>query len=449
MAALIKRLAVDRLHIVGDIFDRGPHADRILDMLMEYHSLDIEWGNHDILWMGAAAGSAAVIRNNIAYGNMEVLESGYGISLRSLMLFAEKTYPEMELSAAAVRAVSVMLFKLEGQIIRRHPEYGMEERLLLDKMDLQKQTVRIAGEEYALRDAVFPTVDLEAPYALTEEEQLVMDELQLAFRNSERLHRHVSFLYSHGSMYNCYNQNLLFHGCIPLDEDGNLEGVTFGGRTYQGKAYMDYADRMARQAYFDEESTDCLDFMWYLWCGKRSPLSGRTIKTFERAFVADESTWEEPKNPYYTYCSTEQTCSMILREFGLYAAPSHVINGHTPVRVISGESPVRANGKLIVIDGGFCKAYQKSTGIAGYTLIYNSHGMRIKAHRPFESVEKALEENKDIESQTEVFETERKRMMIGDTDIGIEVAQTIDDLHALLAAYREGIITQELEAADY
>nr|WP_122013350.1 fructose-1,6-bisphosphatase [Maliibacterium massiliense] len=447
LAALIKRLAVDHLHIVGDIFDRGAHADKIMDLLMSHHSLDIEWGNHDILWMGAASGSeaciAAVIRNNIAYGNMEMLESGYGISLRSLVMFAATCYQGQEdVLAAARKAISVILFKLEGQLIRRHPEYNMQEHLLLDKIDYDNATVRVGAHTYAMRDVDLPTVAQDDPYRLCPEEEQVMEELRAAFQNSARLHRHIGFLYARGAMYRCFNNNLLFHGCIPLDHDGNFDSVTFDGRTYQGKAYMDYADRMARQAYFGKENQNALDFMWYLWCGKKSPLSGRSVRTFERTFIADESAWEEPKNAYYTFCHTEQTCNMILREFGLYDAPCHIINGHTPVRAMDGESPIKAGGKLIVIDGGFCKAYQASTGIAGYTLIFNSHGMRIKAHRPFESVEAALQENKDIESKTNAFETKRRRMMVKDTDAGREIAENIADLQLLVAAYREGIIPQ-------
>ena len=444
LAALIKRLAVNRLHIVGDIFDRGAHADKIVDMLMAYHSLDIEWGNHDILWMGAASGSdaciAGVVRNNIHYGNMEILESGYGISLRPLSLFAREVYPDLEISTAATKAITVMMLKLEGQIIQRHPEYGMQERLLLGKIDHETGTITIEGRTYALKDTNFPTIDPGEPYALSAGEAQVLVELRQAFEGSERLHSHIEFLYQRGSMYRRYNGNLLFHGCVPLDHEGNFEGIHFDGQTIHGRAYMDYADRMARQAYYGEKSLHTMDFMWYLWCGLKSPLAGRIMKTFERAFIEDQQAWVEPQNPYFAYCNTEQTCNMILREFGLYGASSRIINGHTPVKVIKGDSPIRAGGKLLIIDGGFCKAYQKTTGIAGYTLIFNSHGMRIKAHSHFTSVTDVLRENVDIESETDIFATEEKRLMVMDTDEGKKIADRITDLHALVAAYRDGVV---------
>ena len=443
LAKLIKRLAVDHLHIVGDIFDRGSSADHIIELLMKYHSLDIEWGNHDILWMGAACGSEAcianVLRNNIKYNNIEILENAYAISLRSLTLFAEKTYPTLPPMKAALKAISVILFKLEGQIIMRHPEYEMVDRLLLDKMDLQKGIVRIDKEEYALNDTYFPTLQSGDTYLLTEEEKQVMEDLKSAFCNSQVLRSHVEFLYEKGSIYRCYNGNLLFHGCIPLDEKGEFDGMKINGRVYRGKEYMDYAQRTARLAYY-EPNESRLDFMWYLWCGKKSPLSGRNIKTFERTFIMDEKAWEEEKNPYYRFYQQEGVCARILDAFGLHSPMSHIINGHTPIKVADGESPVKANNRLVVIDGGFCKAYQKTTGIAGYTLIYNSHGMRLKAHQPFESIEKVLEENKDIESTSNFFELEPERVMIKDTDNGKKILETIRDLELLLAAYRRGTI---------
>ena len=405
LSSLIKRLAVDHLHIVGDIFDRGERPDAILNMLMQHHSLDIEWGNHDILWMGAACGSqaciAAVVRNCLSYNNISVLEQGYGISLRPLVLFAEKMYDEADPNKAAKKAISIILFKLEGQIIRRNPDYGMQERLLLDKVNFDDATIEIDGVVHELKEKRFPTINRMDPYALDPAEREIMDELEKLFRESEQLQRHVTFLYNHGSMYRKFNGNLLFHGCVPLDEDGNLKALHFGGRIYQGKSYMDYADSIARRAYFSDDRTQKeLDFMWYLWCGSNSPLSGRVVKTFERTFLADESTWKEPKNPYYRYQDSEPVCRMLLREFGLYSENSHIINGHTPIHVMEGEKPLKANGRLIVIDGGFCKAYQKTTGIAGYTLIFNSHGMRLKSHQPFSGMEAALSENLDIDSQS-------------------------------------------------
>ena len=409
LAALIKRLAVDHLHIVGDIFDRGPCADRIMDLLMNYHSLDIEWGNHDILWMGAAAGSeaciATVIRNNLKYHNIRILENSYGISLRDLTLFAEKLYPDTEPMEAALKAISVLLFKLEGQVILRNPDYQMTDKLLLHQVNVQNHTVCIAGTDYEICEETFPTVSFdpsnpEVSYELTVEEKQVMEGLRMAFVGSVRLRQHMDFLYQKGSMYRIFNGNLLFHGCVPLDESGNLEGVVFHQKRYRGRDYLDYAERIARRAWSKDATQKELDFMWYLWCGRKSPLSGRNIKTFERTYVKDKSTWHEASNPYYQYYEQEKICNMILHEFNLYSDRSHIINGHTPVRTSRGEHPVRANGRLMVIDGGFCKSYHKTTGIAGYTLIFNSHGIRIKSHQPFQSVYAALTENKDIESRS-------------------------------------------------
>ena len=447
LAGLIKRLAVDHLHIVGDIFDRGACADRIMDLLMQYHSLDIEWGNHDILWMGAAAGSkaciATVVRNNLKYNNTKILENSYGISLRNLALFAEKIYPDEEPMKAALKAISVMLFKLEGQVILRNPDYNMTDKLLLHKVNVEKQTVEIDGTEYAIKEEAFPTVnfdsgDMEDVYQLSEEEEQVLEGLRMAFVNSIRLRQHIDFLYQKGSMYRIFNGNLLYHGCVPLDESGNLEGVAFGKKRYHGREYLDYAERIARRAWSKDARQKDRDFMWYLWCGRKSPLSGRNIKTFERTYVLDENTWFEQSNPYYKFYHEEKVCNMILHEFGLYSERSHIINGHTPVRTSKGEHPVRANGKLLVIDGGFCKSYHKTTGIAGYTLIFNSHGIRIKSHQPFQSVYAALTENKDIESKSELVETEKERLMVRDTDDGKKIKEDIEGLKMLLRAYRSG-----------
>lgn len=450
LSSLIKRLAVDHLHIVGDIFDRGERPDAILNMLMDHHSLDIEWGNHDILWMGAACGSqaciAAVVRNCLSYNNISVLEQGYGISLRPLVLFAEKMYDEEDPNKAAKKAISIILFKLEGQIIRRNPEYQMEDRLLLDKVDYENASIELGGKTYPLKEKHFPTVDRDDPYKLSQAEREIMDELEKLFLESEQLQRHVEFLYSHGSMYQVFNGNLLFHGCVPLDEDGALKAIHLEGRIYQGRSYMDYADMAARRVFFNEDPPQrYLDFMWYLWCGSNSPLSGRVVKTFERTFIEDKSTWEEPKNPYYEYQSSEPVCRMLLREFGLYSENSHIINGHTPVHVNQGENPLKAHGRLIVIDGGFCKAYQKTTGIAGYTLIFNSHGMRLKSHQPFSGMEAALEENMDIDSESQQVVTFPKRVMVADTDTGERLKEQIADLEDLLTAYREGWIAAKAE----
>lgn len=434
LSGLIKRLAVDHLHIVGDVFDRGKSADKVIDLLMMCHSLDIEWGNHDILYMGAACGSKAcianVVRNSIKYDTVRTLESGYGISLRSLALFAEKTYKNKTPMDAALKAVSVIQFKCEGQVIKRRPEYDMDDRLLLDKIKDGK--VEIGGKLYELNDNDFPTVNPDNPYELTAEENSVLDGLKAAFVNSVRLGKHVEFLYEKGSMYKRHNSNLLYHGCVPLTADGELDEVGCLGDTFKGKAFLDKADETARGAFFKrrKELSD-IDFMWYLWCGKKSPLCGRNIKTFERTFIDDKSVWKEEKNPYYKFYETEKTCDMILAEFGL-GKGSHIVNGHTPVRTVKGELPIRAGGKLIVIDGGFCEAYHDTTGIAGYTLIYNSHGLRLKAHEPFLSVDEALRENKDIHSDSEIIETEDRRVMVEDTDNGADIRCEIEDLYDLL-----------------
>ncbi len=448
LASLIKRLAVDRLHIVGDIFDRGPRPDSIMELLIRHHAVDVEWGNHDILWMGAASGSeaciATVVKNSVAAGNMAVLENGYGISLRRLAMFAQQVYAPAG-PDALLRAISVLMFKLEGQVILRHPEYEMEDRLLLGKIDRERRCVTVEGKEYRMNTIFFPTVDPEDPYALTQEEQEILDGLKQDFHQSGPLRRHMQFLYENGSMYRCYNQNLLFHGCIPLNEDGTLMTVTVDGVPARGRELMDRFEQIARKAYFspswDQRKWYYNDSMWYLWCGKRSPLFGRSKMTaFERLFVEDRSAWAEQKNPYYTYCHSEETCRMLLWEFGLMSPHSHIINGHVPVRAAEGESPVKANGKLIVIDGGFCRAYHKATGIAGYTLVYSSHGMRILSHGPFDTTEKAVEENKDIVSHSDPFEPVAARVMVMDTDNGNQISERIFQLTLLLNAYRQGLL---------
>ncbi len=443
LASLIKRLAVDRLHIVGDIYDRGESADKVVDLLMKHHSIDIEWGNHDILWMGAASGSKAcianVVRNCVKYNTVKTLESGYGISLRNLALFAEKTYSNKRPMDAALKAISVIQFKLEGQVIMRNPDFDMDDRLLLDKIDFENGTVVSDGITYKLSDTDFPTVDRENPYELSDEETAVIDELKAAFVSSIRLKNHIAFIYDNGSMYKIYNENLLYHGCVPLTESGELDEVKLFCESLKGKELFDFADMMARHAFFAKQKfLPELDFMWYLWCGKKSPLCGRIIKTFERSFIRDKKAWNEDKNPYYKYYYNRETCEMILSEFGLSSAASHIVNGHTPVRTVKGELPIRADGKLLVIDGGFCKDYHEKTGIAGYTLIYNSHGLRLKAHHPFESVNDALNENKDIHSDSEIVETESTRVMVEATDDGERIISAINDLRELLKTYRDG-----------
>ena len=447
LSALIKRLAVDHLHIVGDLFDRGADADKIIELLLDYPSLDIQWGNHDVLWMGAAAGNEAcianVVRNNVRYNNIRILESGYGISLRRLQLFAEKTY-EGTPAKAMVKAINVMMFKAEGELILRHPEFEMQDRLLLDKVDTEKGTVTIDGVKYAMNTMEFPTVDWSDPYRMTPEEREVMDDLKRSFCQSPQLRRHIEFLYAVGSVYLKMNDNLLFHGCVPLTEDGQMEEVNFFGQFLRGKSYFEFCEKAARLAYNTGEAR-YVDFMFYLWGGPKSPMCGRVVKTFERSYLDDKASWKEPQDPYYLYLDSEATSRMILREFGLKSDLSHIINGHTPVHASAGENPIKAGGKLIVIDGGFSRAYHKTTGIAGYTLIYNSHGMRIKSHMPFESVERVISENLDIESRANQFEIEPYRVMVGDTDIGKRLAAQIEDLNELLTAYRDGSILERVE----
>ena len=445
LAALIKRLAVDHLHLVGDIFDRGPRADRILDRLRAYHSIDVQWGNHDIVWMGAASGSAAclaaVIRNNVHYDSLKILESAYGVSLRELTLFAEQTYRADDGMDPVEKAISVILFKLEGQTILRHPNWRMEDRLLLGRVDAERGVVHVGGREYALRTRDFPTLDPSDPYALSDGERRVMDNLMSAVRHSEKLRAHVEFLYEHGSAYLVHNGNVLFHACVPMNEDGSFCAVNHQGRMLAGREYYDYADRLARRAWHEHDQVS-LDWMWYLWCGRFSPLSGRVMKTFERTYLTDKSTWEEPRDPYFALTDDPAVCRRILEEFGCPAS-GVIINGHTPVRAADGESPVKAGGMLVVIDGGFCQAYHATTGIAGYTLIADPTGMRIKAHRPFGSIEDVLDLNADIVSDDDRFRRWGRPLTVGDTDAGVQIREQISDLRELLAAYRSGVLPEK------
>jgi fructose-1,6-bisphosphatase-3 len=442
---LVKRLAVDRLHIVGDFFDRGNRPDAILDRLLDYPAgLDIQWGNHDALWMGAAAGSevciATVVRNSLRYNNTDVLERGYGISLRPLSLFAAHIYPDENALKASERAITMMMFKLEGQLIRRNPDFHMAGRLLLDKLDFNTCSVKLGDRRYELGNAYFPTLASGIdPYELTAEEEEILADLKAAFLESENLQKHIGFLYKKGSLYTCYNGNLLFHGCVPLEEDGSFRAVSFDGRAYAGREYMDYADLRARQAWAYHDLSS-LDFMYFLWCGRLSPLSGREVKTFERVVLDDESTWREPADAYYRLIGEEEICEKILREFGLDPKRGHIINGHVPVKVKKGESPVKAGGKAIIIDGGFCRAYHKKTGIAGYTLISNSRGLRLLEHQTVADVREALKENKDIESVSETVELAAIHTTVGDTDAGKKIQEEITDLYNLLIAYQNGRI---------
>lgn len=449
LAALIKRLAVDHLHVVGDVFDRGPHADKIMERLMAYHSIDVQWGNHDIVWMGAAAGSyaclAAVIRNNIHYDSLKILESAYGVSLRELALFAEATYRANDGMSPVEKAISVILFKLEGQTIRRHPNWHMDDRLLLGHVDAERGVAVVDGREYELRTRDFPTLEADDPYALTPEEQRVMDNLMNAVRSSDKLRRHVGFLFEHGSTYLVHNGNVLFHACVPMNEDGSFCAVNHQGQMLSGRAYYDYADRLARRAWHEHDQVS-LDWMWYLWCGRFSPLSGRVVKTFERTYFADRSTWEEPRDPYFSHTEDPAMCARVLEEFGADVERGVIINGHTPVHAAAGESPVKAGGRLVVIDGGFCQAYHSTTGIAGYTLIADPEGMRIKAHRPFGSIADVLDLNADIVSDDDRFQRNPRPLFIGDTDTGADIRGQIADLRALLDAYRTGEIPERTGA---
>lgn len=470
---LIKRMAIDHLHVIGDIFDRGPDAKLVMDTLMNFHSLDIQLGNHDALWMGAACGNKACIANVIRvcsrYDNLNTLEEGYGINIRPLATFALKTYthdgckrfmPKIydydkyirsdEISIAKIhKAISIIQFKLEGQIIQEHPEYEMDDRLLLDKIDYKNKTVKIGDKLYPLNESNFPTINPSRPYELTKEETEIMNRLEESFKNSETLNKHISFLYSKSSIYRCFNSNLLFHGCIPMEENGEFAKIDLLGRTLSGKAYLDFIDKVIRKAYFEknqaDKNRDINDFMWYLWCGPKSPLFGKEkAATFERYFIDDKEVHKENKNPYFTLTEQEEICDKILKEFGLNTKESHIINGHIPVKEKDGESAIKANGKLLVIDGGFAKSYRGQTGRAGYTLTYNSYGLILAANEPFDSKADAIREEKDIKYDIMVNAKQTERKRVADTDIGKEIQEEIDDLKLLLKAYREGKIKEEL-----
>lgn len=447
LADIIKRLAVDKLHIVGDIFDRGPEPARLLDTLMEHPNIDIQWGNHDILWLGAASGSPAciftVLRISLDYGNANLLERRYGITLQPLYDFTRRYYGDASPENVKI-ALSTIGFKLEGRIILRHPGYGMNSRLMLSRCDFENNTVILDDGVYPLNTDKWPTIDRDDPYSLNEDEMRLVDEYVTLFRDSQALRRHMDFIYRFGSTYLCCNGNLLYHGCIPMTEDGEFARVRHGGVWYAGKSLMDYADMVVKNAWAKHDES-ALDMMWYLWCGNDSPFSGRVFHTFERAVVDDQSTWAEPKNPYFSFWEDEKAVGMILNEFGLDPETGHIINGHTPVKARKGESPIKAGGKLFIIDGGFCEAYQKTTGIAGYTLVYNSHGLKIKAHMPFEGVAAAIDDNADIESEAIQVERFSHRRYIADCDDGVLLRRRIQALEQLLAAYRSGEISEKGE----
>ena len=466
---LIRRLIVDHLHVVGDIYDRGPYPNLIMDTLMEHHSVDIQWGNHEVLWMGAAAGNPAcianVIRISAKYGNLNTLEDGYGINLIPLVRFALEQYDkdpcdvfhldyredeydvkDVQLDEKMHKAITIIQFKLEGQLMKKHPEFAMDHRLLLDKMDLEKGTVTVEGKTYPLKDTCFPTIDMKNPYELSPEEADVVDRLVTAFINCEKLQKHIRFLFTKGSLYKVYNGNLLYHGCVPFNEDGSFKKVQVFDGEYSGKELYDVLEHYARKGYYSidpAEKQKGLDILWFIWQNANSPVFGKSkMTTFERYFIADKATHKEPKNPYYRLLEQEEIVNKILREFGLEDEDSHIINGHVPVETKRGESPVKCNGKLLIIDGGFSKAYQPKTGIAGYTLIYNSYGLLLAAHQPFESVEKAVQNGSDIHSHMLLVQHVNLRRTVADTDVGKEIKESIVDLEKLLCAYREGTIVE-------
>ncbi len=470
LSNLIQRLVIDHLHIVGDIFDRGPGPHVILDTLCQYHSVDVQWGNHDIVWMGAASGHLACIANVVRmaarYGNLDTLEEGYGINLIPLATFALDTYKDTDCEAFAIKyntdydtkdlsldmkmhkAIAMIQFKLEGQLIMRRPEFRMEDRLLLNHIDYENKTLTLDGVSYAMKDVDFPTVNRERPYELTKAEEQVMERLRQAFVKCEKLQKHVRFLFSKGGLYKVYNSNLLYHGCVPMDEEGNFNKVNVYGEEYSGKELYDVLEHYARKGYYAhnnlQEKLKGQDIIWYIWAGPNSPVFGKDkMATFERYFLDDKETHKETKNAYYRLLDNEEVINKILREFGLSGEHSHIVNGHVPVELKKGESPVKCGGKLLIIDGGFSKAYQDKTGIAGYTLVANSYGMRLVAHEPFESTEAAILHESDIFSDSMIIETRAARQKISDTDIGAELRESIHQLEELLQAYRDGIINEK------
>lgn len=473
LCRLITRLVIDHLHVIGDIYDRGNGAVQVMDELMNYHSIDIQWGNHDILWIGAAAGSSAciatVIRNTVRYGNMDTLEENYGINMLPLASFAMDTYSDdpcdcfeiktnkdraeyvdTNLNKMIHKAITVIQFKLEGQLMKRRPDFEMNDRLLLDKIDFEKGSVVVEGKEYQLKDCNFPTIDKKDPYKLTESEERVVKKLQQAFVQCEKLQNHIRFLMKNGSLYLSYNSNLLFHGCIPLNKDGSFRKVKIAGKDYCGKALYDVLESYVRKGFyyprkgFDEERQFALDLIWFMWSSPNSPLFGKKkMATFERYFISDKAIQEEKKDYYYELLENTDVMDNILREFGLNPENSHIINGHMPVKAKTGESPAHCNGKLLIIDGGFNEAYRKDTGVSGYTLTYNSYGLRLVAHEQFKSVDDVLMNESDILSEEVVVEYAGIRQKVSDTDTGIKLRDQIEDLKKLLQAYREGVIREQ------
>ena len=463
---LIKQMAIDHLHVIGDIYDRGRDPDLVISKLMKFHSLDIQWGNHDILWMGAALGNkasiATVIRICARYNNIGILEDAYGINIRPLSTFAQEVYKEdncekfmpkvfdynkydssdRKTIAKIHKAITIIQFKIEGKLIKKHPEYNLNSRLLLDKIDFEKRTVEIEGEKYELNDINFPTIDKNDPYKLTKEENEVIERLTESFIHSKELNNHINYLYTKGEMYTVFNNNLLFHGCMPTNSDGTFKEVNFLGKSLKGKAYFDEINETVSKVYLTKEE-ELIDIMWFLWISPDSPFFGKEkMVTFESYFVDDEKTHKEPKNPYYHLVEDEEFCKKVLMEFGLNDEDSHIVNGHMPVKAKDGESPIKANGKLLIIDGGFAKSFREKTGNAGYILTYNSNGLLLSQTKPFESVQRAIEEEKDIISEIIVKKEGVMRKTVGDTDIGTKLKGEIDDLEELMKAYLSGEIKE-------
>ena len=463
---LIQRLAVDHLHVIGDIFDRGPRADKVMNILMDYHSLDIQWGNHDILWMGAAAGNEACIANAIRigcrYDNLQTLEDGYGINLMPLATLALEYYNDChydlfipkggdkdnlsnKLVARMHKAITIIQFKLEGQLIDTYPEFNMQDRKLLHRIDWENKQIVLEGITYDLMDTEFPTVDPENPYELTEAEKHVVDRLRYSFRHSSKLQQHVKYLFMKGSMYCVYNNNLLYHGCMLMTDEGDLEEIKLGRKGYKGKAYLDELERIVREGYFNKQNPTNKRrgeaMMWYLWCGKNSPLFGKNrMTTFERYFIDDSRAHVEIKNNYYNHIENEEIAERILESFGVPRGEGHIINGHVPVNIQNGESPIRANGKVLMIDGGFTKAYQRVTGIAGYTLIDDANSIKLASHKPFEGIESAIEQEADIVTTMNIIEKLDYERKVADTDVGKEIKEQIRVLLQLVECYKIGII---------
>lgn len=469
LSRVISRLAVDHLHIIGDIYDRGPNPDIIMDSLQSYHTVDIQWGNHDIVWMGAASGSTicilTVIRNCARYGALNILEENYGINILPIAKYAIQTIrtvepqflplereglfeDEVRMAGQINKAVSILLFKYEALVAKRNPEFEQLDRCLLERIDYDRMEIELEGKVYRIQAEELPNIDPVDPTALSEEEKQVIGKLRTSFLNNPRLQSHVSFLFEKGSIYKVFNNNLLFHGCIPLDQDGTYTKVTIQGQTYQGKELLDKYEKMLRVTYAKRHKfkTDAdTDIFWYLWAGKNSSLFGKDrMTTFERTLIADKETHKENKNNYYKYILEEEICIKILQDFGITDPRGRIINGHVPVKVSKGESPVKSGGRLIVIDGGLSKAYQEVTGIAGYTLIYNSHGMLLAAHEPFVSAVNAYNNNAEMLHELSIVEAAKERILVGDTDSGKKIQASIEDLKQLLLAYDEGYIKTSL-----